>query len=753
VQSSPRRLAAVSTAVDLITAPTATAPDTGRESRAPLLLVAAAVVFNLVETRAERNFTPMLNDGSVHAQMVRAATAALRRGQLPLTTWYPNLGLGSPQFLHYQSLGAMLTGAAGLIVGPNRAFSWSLYLLWSLWPISVYAAGRLFGCTRQQAAVAAACSPLLFSDPTALSIGYEPGAYLWIGYGLWSQLFAMWTLPLAWGASWRYITTGRCRVLAVFVTVVTIGAHYMTGYLAIIAAIAWVVVAPAPIANRVRRGAVFLAGVALGAAWVIYPVIHFGKWAAQNSFLQHTGDADSYGARQVLRWLITGDLFDATRFPVITVLAGVGLAVCLWRARQNPNGRAIATIFIISLILFFGRPTLGPIIDLLPGSHDLFLRRFLIGVQLAALYLAGIGAVAAKDGVLRLARSRQRWLRSGLPRPTAAVVAGAVLVGVLAPAWTQIASFDNADASAIAYQQQSAGTAGAEMETIVAQLEALGPGRVYAGLPAPRWGASFTVGYVPVFKYLSNLDFDMVGYTLRTASLMTDPEEYFDENNAGDYAVFGIKYLVLPTSRDPVPKSTLILRSGPYALWEVSGPDSGYVQVASTQGSLVANRTNIGQQTEGYLSSELPDEQLYETVAFTGSPAAPDTLAPGAGPPGPIGSVVDEQDDLNDGRVSADVTASSTAAVVLKASFDPGWQVAVDGRPATPYMVSPALVAVTVSPGRHVVTFQYRGYAQYPELLALAALTLAVLAFGSTRRWCALKERLRRRQHGGPEAG
>jgi hypothetical protein len=72
--------------------------------------------------------------------MVRFATAQLRAGHVPLDSWFPFLGLGSPQFLHYQSLPAML---AGLAVGPGAAFGWSLYLLLALWPISVYRGARL----------------------------------------------------------------------------------------------------------------------------------------------------------------------------------------------------------------------------------------------------------------------------------------------------------------------------------------------------------------------------------------------------------------------------------------------------------------------------------------------------------------------------------------------------------------------------------------------------------------------------------
>jgi uncharacterized membrane protein YfhO len=64
------------------------------------------------------------------------------------------------------------------------------------------------------------------------------------------------------------------------------------------------------------------------------------------------------------------------------------------------------------------------------------------------------------------------------------------------------------------------------------------------------------------------------------------------------------------------------------------------------------------------------------------------------------------------------------AVVVLSASFDPGWSVSVDGRPAATEMVMPALVAVTVPPGSHQVVFRYHGFAAYPELFALALLSL-----------------------------
>ena len=63
------------------------------------------------------------------------------------------------------------------------------------------------------------------------------GSYLWIGFGLWTQLWAMWTLPLAVGFSWQAITQRRHLVAAVVLTSLTIAFHYETGYLVVAAVV------------------------------------------------------------------------------------------------------------------------------------------------------------------------------------------------------------------------------------------------------------------------------------------------------------------------------------------------------------------------------------------------------------------------------------------------------------------------------------------------------------------------------------
>ena len=176
-------------------------PDRDRRA-GPLSLVALTVAFNLWMLRAQALPTLEPNDNAVHLSMVRWAIARMQGGHLPFDGWFPNLGLGSPLFHHYQSLPHILTGVLGLAVGSDRAFFGSLYLLLATWPVSVYLGARLFGWERWVAAAAAAVSTLLVSAP---GYGYELGSYTWSGYGLWSQLWAMWLLPPALALGWRAV--------------------------------------------------------------------------------------------------------------------------------------------------------------------------------------------------------------------------------------------------------------------------------------------------------------------------------------------------------------------------------------------------------------------------------------------------------------------------------------------------------------------------------------------------------------------
>jgi len=702
------------------------------------------VLWGCWQWAAELRAVSYLDDSSVHEQMVRAALARLDAGHLPLTSWFPYLGLGSPQFLHYQSLPSMLTGALGLVTGGDAAFRLTLYLLLALFPLPVYWSARLFDLGRGAALVAAGAAPLLMS---AVGVGYEAKAYVWIGYGVWAQLWASWALPLAWGFTWRAMSSRRAVLPAVIFVALTVALHFETGYLALIPLAIFPFLAPSTLRTRLGRAAVVGLGALLVSAWVTVPVVVQGRWAATNEVLAHTPLVNGYGAKQVMSWLLGGQLFDAHRFPIVTVLAAAGLVTCIVRWRAKPSGRAVVALLVMSLLLSFGRTTFGALTALLPGSTDIFMRRFMMGAQLAALYLAGIGAAAVVRTVVTLARRRwpgvSRWESAPIHRVALVATSAALGVAVLAPAWTQIDTFASYNTQAIRFQQSADRSQGGDVDRLIGYVTAHRGGRVYAGMPS-NWGASFTVGAVPVFKYLESRDVDEVGYTLRTASLMTDPEYFFDETNPGDYQLFAVRYVLLPVGHPPPVPARLVMTAGPYRLWVV--PQAGYIHVVDTVGVLSADRTNVGVMSVPYLRSDLPGSGRYLTVAYGSAAAAPLTTPAPSGVTGTAGTVRTEHDDLADGTVTATVVAHRTAAVVLSASFDPGWSVRVDGRPASVEMLAPALPAVRIGPGVHEITFSYTGFGLYPELFAVGVVTLVVLvALGPLRRRTRSGAHLRRR--------
>ena len=238
--------------------------------------------------------------------------------------------------------------------------------------------------------------------------------------------------------------------------------------------------------HRVARTTV-LAVLAGGATlWVLVPVVSSGRFAARNEFLQGTVDADSFGARRILSWLATGQLYDKGRLPVLTVFLLVGLVVCVIRFRRDERCRVLVVMWAVYLVAFFGRPTLGPVIDLLPGSRDLFLRRFVCGVDLVSLILVGVGP-------REIARLAVRLTVRSWPHLNAILVTSMTALcglAVLAPAWTEVAHYAAHDAKDINVQFHADMNQGAELASLLRIAESRGGGRVYAGF-LTNWGKDF----------------------------------------------------------------------------------------------------------------------------------------------------------------------------------------------------------------------------------------------------------------------
>ena len=696
------------------------------------MLVILAAAWGLWSLRAECRTVAYPNDSGMHLQMTAYAHHLLAAGVSPYDHWYPWLSLGSPFFVQYQSLSAVIVGALGAPGSVPVVFAWSLYLLLALWPLCVYAAARLATFDRWPAAVAAASAPFLFSV-TGRGFGHQ--SYIWIGSGLWSQLFAMWTLPLAWALTWRWVARREHFFWAIVALSGTVALHFLTGYLAALSVGVWVVIAPSQWRSRGLRALLLGLSVGLTSLWVTLPIVLHSTWLAVNQFQVGTTINNSYGGSQVLSWLVTGQLFDWRHAPVLTAVLACGVVSAVVSWRRDERSRFALGAFALSLVLFCGRPTFTWLIALLPGNQSLLLQRYLMGVQLAGLLLIGLGAVQVARTISSLATTqrprlhdvvvatfpgRWRWLAS------AGIVA--VVVAVLLPAAQVVTAYDHSSASFINAQAASDASQGADVKALVALAKANGGGRIYAGMPS-NWGHHFYVGQVPVYIYLEQLGVDAVGFTLRTTGLMTDPEAYFDEYNLSDYSTFAIRYVLVPAFNRPKVNLVFVARRGDYSLWRTpSALDTTLVQVVDTVGVIRANNATLGPATRAFLMSTAPSQGRYPTIAFAGAAAGPSTVPPHASDPGRVVTSTANLD--TGGSISAVVSLHRTAVVLAKVAYDPGWRATIDGVPASTIMVAPALEGVVVPAGPHTVVFTYRGFAYYPETLLVAVLTLALVGAG-----------------------
>jgi hypothetical protein len=693
-----------------------------RTSRAerlwPMAIVALVVAFNLWILRGERIPVQSGNDSEIHRNMLQWAVDRVQDGHLPFDGWFPDFALGFPQFHQYQSLPHIVTTPIAAVFGVDTTYFWALYLLLALWPVCIYASLRLFGLSRWTAAGAAVVSPLVSTAGAfgLTNFGYEFGSYIWQGHGLWAQLFAMWLLPLSLALTWRAVARNGSVTAAAVVTGATIACHFITGYLALVAVGLWLVIVPTRIPQRLLRTAVVVVGSLVAILWVVVPLFADRAYAVYSGYERGSFWYDSYGARDVLDWLVTGELLDHGRFiPVVTILAGIGLVVSVVRARRDEASRALLAFFVASLLLTFGRATFGAVADLLPEAHSLFFPRFVMGVQLGGVFLAGIGVAWLGTSAVAIARARA-------PRARQAVVAAVVVVVLLAllfPAWSERYRYAS-DSGELAEQQREADAEQGDDLVALAKMTEQQPGRIYSGI-ATADGRNVAIGFVPIYSELINRGYDTFGDFLRVSSLSAALEPLFYPS-AAQLDLNGVRWVILPKGVRAPRASRRVATRGNLELRRVDGA-TGYLQVIDTVGPAIeADNENLARKMKPLLHGEHLGNRRLPTVAFDGEPAASPTLRRGEDPTGFAGTVLQESVALDDGRFRGVVDARRPAVVIVKGSYHPRWRASVDGKPVDTEFIAPSFVGVKVPPGEHLVQFWYKSYPSYFWLFLLSGL-------------------------------
>jgi hypothetical protein len=693
-----------------------------------LLLVLVPVAFNAVALWPEVSVpVPSLNDDAVHYLVVQRASDALATGENPLDHWLPEIELGFPMFRYYQHLPQVAVVLLHRLLLKRlelfTVFNLVRYLILVAFPLVVYWSMRRMDFSVVAAAVAAAVAGLISGNGT---YGFEYGSYIWRGHGMYTQLWAMPLSFITLACLDRLVDRGKGHVAAVLACSALALTHLIYAYMMVISGLVLLLVGASRANFRHRIARLIIVGLPAGiiSSYVSVPFVLGKAYLSASAYLQQW-KYDSFGAHDVLKWLVSGELFDAGRLPVLTGLLALGVAAALFSGSRP--ARVALTLFTVWVALYFGRPTWGRLVDVLPMHEGLLFHRFIGSVHVGAILLMGLGG----EWLWRyLSAVEERW--------RVAAVALVALI-LLVPALRERRDHYATNAQWLERARRAIDADG-DAQAILATLRGLPPGRTYVGLRAD-WGRQMQFGDLRFYDLLVFNRIVSVPPPYQGMSLNSDLIWHFNDHRLDHYDLFNVKYVVAPRQW-PAPEFLRPLReTGRYTLYEA--PTDGYgafavivdrVSPASQSDLFFRNRT-------WFLSGDPGARRFVRYEYPSGAPASPaggGVAAAVEGAKCPTGALHEEL--VSRGRIELRTECPVAATLVLKATYHPNWRVTVDGTEARPFMASPSFIGVELPPGPHRVRAEYRSGFLKTGLLTIGGLALiAVLV--CRRRFAALEKR------------
>ncbi|HYA34557.1 MAG TPA: YfhO family protein [Candidatus Binataceae bacterium] len=687
------------------------------DRRAALLAVALVlipVVFNAVALLPELRPIPRINDESWHYVFIQRANAAISGGANPFDPWIPELECGFPYFTYYQHLPHLAVVALSRLtfghVSLIEMFCVVRYLLLVGFPLTVYWSMRTMEFSIPASATGAAFSSLIAAPHV---MGFEYESYLWNGWGLYTQLWAMHLLFIVTACFQRLLIRGVGVASAVVAFAILVVSHPFYAGIAVLMAIVLVAVdslEATPWLNRIvrlRSGSFRLALAGATAALITaYFWIPFALGIANFRLVALPGMINRSAGPGPDAWVLTlrGQLLDNGRLPILVLLVALGIASAIVSRRRTTSRIAVATFLFWTVLYLLVPEVLGRISGQLPGG-----KRFIAPAQMSAIFLIGIAG-------------EQIWsLASRFGRTSQPIVTGAVLVALMIPAVRERYGVYSVDAEKISrFSNLSEDT---NWRDIVATLKSMPPGRTYFKLSEQRVAGLVTVSRVLLYDDIETLQ------SASGLSLNAGLQLMFDDQNPSDYDTFNIRYVIaLPRFEIP-PFLTLVKANSSFALYRAD--TTGYARFVKLEDVEISGRFRQAQESilreqQTWLMSDEPWRAVYrrwiarslgldrpsEEVKEFPSDAA----------------VLDE--NVRAGRFVFHVDCKAPSNLVIKSTYNPNWRVTVDGRDQPMFAVSPYFLGVLVPAGKHEIVAEYRSTLLKKFLMALGVLvTGCVLIF------------------------
>ncbi|MBV8208350.1 MAG: hypothetical protein JO041_16315 [Acidobacteria bacterium] len=661
-----------------------------------------------------------LNDNVFHYTLIERIVQAVHDGENPLDCWSAEWSFGFPVLRIYQPFAHLLVAAAYFASGKYltlmTVFAWIRFLAVVLLPLTFFAAARLLGFSPLVAAAAAVLAPMV---STNYLYGMEYGSFDWAGSGLFPQAVATHFMLLALGFGYVALATGRRAVPAGLFVGLALLSQLIYGYMAAWS-IALLALIPHPAVHwrlRLRRAIVVGATALLISAFQLVPLLTDAK-LINHSRWEAAWKWDSYGIKQVLNWLFSGELLDHGRLPVLTILAAAGLVLYLWRRRRQASQAESFTVLGAAfwLLMYFGRPAWGVVLEFFGATADMHLHRVIGGLQIFLVLLA-----ASALGAL--------WHEFSRPPLKTPLAAAAVTITLLMFYPMVRERGRHLAANAAQGRQNLAAYAAASNSLPPAVRDAAQHrGRAYAGL-AGGWGASFRIGSVPVYASLSEGQVPAVSFLYHAMALTGDIMVLFNEQAPAQYRLFNIQTVISPAASQVGPPGLLRQRARFGDLQNLDAPGAGYFDLVDVPRVVNTDRANSYDVNQRWLQSDGPASRTHWLLDFNrDSGTAMALTSPGS----PAGEVINEAQQGQVYRAELDVLRP--AYVLFKMTWHPNWVAYLDSRRQPVVMLSPGFSGVSVPAGHHRIEFRYMPGPLKPLLLLAGLLGVGLISIPRRQR-------------------
>lgn len=724
------------------------------------IILIIAILFNLILYFPETKITLDPNDNIFQFALIRRTNDVWQESHCPFSLsclpnlidhWVPNWAEGYPLPYYYSHLPQIaIVGSYNMIIQPLFSilsisfslfsyYTWIKYLLLSLFPLPIFIALRVIGVNPNLSALTALFATHISTDGL---YGIDPPSYLWRGYGLTSQLYSVFFIPLAIAFTYQTLqniqelkTKNKELLLAILFTTLSIAGHLGIGIILLLTLPLFLFIDARPyhIKLRLKKLAIIVGiSIFILSYWIIPAALHNTYHLI--SFWDPIWKFNSWGYYEVIRQFFSGEIFDWGRLPILTLLITIGFFATSINKKYFP----FAAIFFLWMLLYFGRETWGGLIDLIPGMKDFHQSRFVVGVHIASLFLIPFGinylfylVEKTIKFIIRLSSRTPKLETEKLIFYATSFILTILFIFFIYKQTINYSTLNNRwikeANTAYNYEEKN-------FNSLIETLKKLPPGRIYAGRPG-NWGREFRFSSTQMYLALSQKGLPISQFLPESWSPNSDNEQMFDERIDKDYNLYNLSYIIAPDSFTAPQEAKLINQFGPFRLYQIS--TTGYFDVVTSNLLVNAKKTNmvniIHVWQKSYarlwntyplitLENKTPPPQISRQITMTDLVNYKEndknfnifTTHPFAFPQATIsGKSIDRSNDKPGTKHNyiAKITIPqncNNCFTLFKMTYHPNWQAKLDGKDVTIYPIFPFFMALSSEPGDHEVEFIYK---------------------------------------------